>query len=266
VNEIPDEILMAFADGELDAAECARVEAYLRTSAEGVRRLEVFASTGRGLADLFEQPMHEPIPQLLIDAATAEKVSGLNQARRVTGQRLAQFWNRPVYMALAASVAIAAIGASGFWLRKGSTSADSNYGLAMPETGDKWAVEGLNSALETVASGTVVTQVIAGGAATIEPAFTFATSDDRYCRQYVITRSTEIAYGGVACRTTGGRWRVVAHEPFRPKARQDQQIVTAGKVSLPSIDAIVDHLIAGDALSADAERSVMTGGWRTTAN
>jgi surface antigen len=168
-------------------------------------------------------------------------------------------------MALAASVTVLAIGAGGFWLLKGASQTDANYGLAMSETGERLAADALSRALETAASGTKVMRAIAGAAATIEPVFTFATADSGYCRQYVMTRSTEIAFGGVACRTTGGQWRIEAHQAFTPKPAKDNQIVAAGKDSLHSVDAIVDRLISGDVLSADAEASVITGGWRTSA-
>jgi surface antigen len=260
-------MLMAFADNELDAVERARVVAYLQSSTDGLHRFDVFAATGRRLADLFDQPMHEPVPQHLIDAVTAEPVIHLQEARLVREQRSAQSRQRSSYsyMALAASLTALAVGASGFWLLKGASPTDANYGLAISETGERLAADVLGSALETVASGTKVTSAIAGSAATIEPVFTFATASSGYCRQYIIRRSTEIAFGGVACRTTGGQWRIEAHQAFTPKPAKDNQIVPAGNDSLRSIDTIVDSLISGDVLSGDAEASVMTDGWKTLA-
>ncbi len=265
MSEISDEMLMAFADGELDTAQRARVEAYLQSSADGLHRLDVFAATGRGLAELFDRPMHEPVPQRLIDAVVANPVIRFEDARPARASRPAPSWRQPSYMALAASVAMLAIGASGFWFLNGSGPVDADYGLVVSQAGERVAADGLRSALETAASGSKVTHAIAGDTATIEPVFTFSTADNSYCRQYVITRTAAQAFGGVACRASGGQWRIEAQQAFTPKPAKDHQIIPAGKDSLQSIDAIVDDLISGDVLSPDVEATVMSDGWKTPA-
>jgi anti-sigma factor RsiW len=60
---IADEILMAYADEELELkARRAVVDALIRDP-EAVRRLDVFLSTRSSLARLFQAPMHEPVPE-----------------------------------------------------------------------------------------------------------------------------------------------------------------------------------------------------------
>ena len=67
MTDISDEVLMAYADGELDASGCARVETYIAEDHKGVARLAVFTSTGRSLGMLYDEPMRQPAPQRLIE-------------------------------------------------------------------------------------------------------------------------------------------------------------------------------------------------------
>ena len=65
--DLPDEKLMAYADGALEPAERARIGATLAQSAELRGRLAAFEATGTVLGALFEKPMHEPVPRHLVD-------------------------------------------------------------------------------------------------------------------------------------------------------------------------------------------------------
>jgi hypothetical protein len=91
------------------------------------------------------------------------------------------------------------------------------------------------------------------------------TAQAGYCRQYVMTRTADAAFGGVACRMSTGQWRIEAHQPFEPKAAQYNQIVPSGKDGSQASDAIVDRLISSDVLSTDVKASVMAAGWRISA-
>jgi anti-sigma factor RsiW len=59
---LSDEILMAYADGELDPAEGARIESLLANDPALRERLKIFTETGRGLALLFEDHLRAPMP------------------------------------------------------------------------------------------------------------------------------------------------------------------------------------------------------------
>jgi anti-sigma factor RsiW len=60
---IADEILMAYADDELEPKARGAVLDALTRDAEVVRRLDVFLSTRTSLARLYQAPMHEVLPQ-----------------------------------------------------------------------------------------------------------------------------------------------------------------------------------------------------------
>ncbi len=260
MTEISDEMLMAYADGELDSPTRARVDAYLGTSIDGVRRLDVYMATGRGLSDLFEQPMHEPVPQRLLDTIAAP-AQVLPFPR--TGSARARRWTPSWPTAIAASLTLLAAGGSAFWYgNRGTSVADPAFGTALSESGARIASEGLASVLEKGVVGVVADTMLSGKPASVKPVFTFATVADGYCRQYVITTNATSALGGVACRTADGQWQVEAQEAFQPSAGATKEIAPAGgEDGLKDIEAAVDRLISGDVLSSDAEAKVMARGW-----
>ncbi len=138
--KLTDEMLMAYADGQLNALARAKVEAVLPGDQDARRRLGVFRATGAPLAQLYAGPMAEPVPAHLKDfvlnyrapAAPAKKASlakgrlakalagSLDKARRAGesfGAWLAQPMPQTVRWRLAAAqAAMLALGAgAGFF-------------------------------------------------------------------------------------------------------------------------------------------------------
>ena len=62
---LSDEVLMAYADGQLDASERARLKELIAQDPEASARLEVFQATGQGLASMFDEHMNSPLPEKL---------------------------------------------------------------------------------------------------------------------------------------------------------------------------------------------------------
>jgi hypothetical protein len=67
VAQLTDEMLMAYADGALNALMRAKVETALKSDLEARRRLEAFSATGHRLSTLYGKPMAEPVPAYLRD-------------------------------------------------------------------------------------------------------------------------------------------------------------------------------------------------------
>jgi anti-sigma factor RsiW len=63
---IADEILMAYADGELEPKARGEVIEALMRDPEVVLRLDVFLSTRTSLARLYQAPMHESVPERFV--------------------------------------------------------------------------------------------------------------------------------------------------------------------------------------------------------
>jgi surface antigen len=270
--EISDEMLMAYADGELAEDMQARVEAYIANTPDGRRRLAAFATTGRNLADIFDRPMREPVPQHLLDLVAGSQSERMRTTptSNVTPMSLGRLRRAPPSTArtwaLAASFAtLLAAGVGSIWFLQGSPSnIDATYGLAISTDGKKTAGDALASALETAPSGSSAARTINGEIASIRPTFTFATVKSEYCRQYEVIREKTPELAGVACREAGGIWRIEAQMPTASRRATDGMIVPAGKETPAPVEAIVDAMISGDVLGMDDEVRLMTGGWRQT--
>jgi anti-sigma factor RsiW len=107
---VTDEMLMAFADGELAPAEEGRVRAALAADPDLAVRVAMFRETRRLAQTAFGAVVHEPVPEALVRAV----VPAAGQARTARVGRAAaglRLW-RP---ALAASLALAA-GLAGYGL------------------------------------------------------------------------------------------------------------------------------------------------------
>lgn len=271
MSEISNEELMAYADGEIADDMRIRVEAYLAHDPNAQKRLAVFTATGRNLADLFDRPMHEPVPARLIhgivppsDDAGASQIARLSDVKVVPLQSR----RRPSSMAmptraLAASLAgLLAAGSSIWFLKHASPDARSTFGLAMSANGEKIAGDGLASALETVPSGKTAVRTITSETASIRPTFSFASLTSSYCRQYEIFRQEPTGLTGVACRQQNGSWQIEIQRPSAAHRSSSDTVLPAGKEDLAPIEAVVDGLISGDVLGPDDEARAMSSGWR----
>ncbi|MEQ1672706.1 MAG: hypothetical protein ABL893_17785 [Hyphomicrobium sp.] len=269
MSEVSEEMLMAFADGELSGDDHARIAAYVARSPEGAQRLAIFAKTGKHLAGLFDQPMREPVPQRLIDTvmkAPLATAASLGNARiiQLESKRRARpaIAAQPSWMLAAACVSllIAGTGVVSF-LNQQPVSGGGDFAVLDAGAGKRVAGPQLASALDGTISGATLVSEIAGSAVAIKPVFTFATALRGYCRQYVIERGAASAFGGVACREGAGQWRVEEHLSFASKQDRADEIKPAGKKTPAKIEAAVDRLISGDVLSTDVEARLLKGGW-----
>ena len=121
MTHLSDETLMAYADGQLKPAEMARLERLL-ASDPGLRaRLEVFRTTGRDLASLFDDHLNAPLPLRLKRFTLAPRTDWskvFNLDLRQKRQHL------PEFRLVAASAAFLAAGIAIGWLMHGSAGGD----------------------------------------------------------------------------------------------------------------------------------------------
>ncbi len=71
-----DDCLIAYLDGELEAAERREVEAWLDSDPAARRQLSALAESTDLVRRAFDEVLHEPLPQRLIDAARGAAVAG----------------------------------------------------------------------------------------------------------------------------------------------------------------------------------------------
>jgi hypothetical protein len=245
-----NEILMAYADGELDEPQRSAVEAAVRGDpalaaiVEGHRalRADVFAA--------FAGVLDEPVPPQL-HAAAAPKVLSLDAARnaraRATtaapGPAAAPRSAWPRWGALAATLVVGVLAGS-LWF-DGSAA---NSGFVSADAGGRLVARGQ-------LAGALSRQLASDPApnSPVRIGLSFATRDGGYCRSFSVGASA-----GLACRD-GEAWRIpVLSEAAATGGDYRQAASTTPAAVLDAIDA----RIAGRTMDGAAERAARERGWK----
>ncbi len=271
--DLTDETLMAYADGELDSAARAQVEALLTRSPDGHARLAVFKKTGTPLAELFRKPMDEPPPAHLVALVMAsgaaakyhKQATNNSRSRRfldVVGETLfgsQQHWSA----GFAYGVAMVAIGAGAGWYMHGAELGEARGpGLVAFEQGQILAQGALARALETAPSGTGVTLISADGPTpTVKADLTFRSRQQGYCRQYELAMPGD-GHAGIACRRDDGKWRLEIYAAAAARPSSSTRIIPAGGAGASTVEAALNSMIEGEALGSDDEKNLIKNQWR----
>ena len=262
MQDISDEMLMAYADGELSAEDSRRVEKYLKDTPGAAARLETFVVTGRELGRLFDQPIREPVPQRILDIVYSAPLTSPLQKPNTFGSWIESlFPGRSVLQAAAAfSVVLACGGALGWTLQARQQAASTAF--VEVKNGEMLATGDFQRVLETAASGAPVAVSHGAGRQQISPMMTFVSVDGNYCRQYDLALDPTSRFEGVACRMPAGQWRVEVHARAKPVSKKGGGIGTASGPSGAAIDAAYSKMSQGDALGAQDEMKLIARGWR----
>jgi hypothetical protein len=245
---VSDETLMAYADGEVDAATRAIVEAAMRDDPEVRRRVAHHQALREAVKGAFAAVIDEPVPRRLIAAARGAPagnvvdLAGVRNAAAVKAPRRGLSW-QPAAMAASLLLGLA-LGYAGWH--------GSNTLVTVGANGELVAGAGLAEALSSQLSA----DRPPGTAATTGLSFRTKTGD--YCRTFALTATH--ANSGLACRE-GGSWKVkvLAQSPettanssgFRPAASADSAAVRAA----------VEESIEGEPLDQAGELAARRGNW-----
>ena len=265
--ELSDELLMAYADGELEPVERRRVEALLADSPELQDKVRRFEMTRLPLQQAYDPVLREAVPSALVDLIRRSAVDrgavadlARERAARVSSKavrpeplsgsaRSSASW-RPV--ALAASVGLM-IGAAGAWFGKPAERGPASSALV---------AEGIvRHALETGRSGEIVRSSSAD-LAEVKPVVTFRSKDQQFCRQYELGRSGVAQFEGVACRQAAGAWEIKFHAEKAPRVAGPGKIAPAGSRQPSALDAQVERVIDGGILDPAEEQRTIEGRWK----
>jgi hypothetical protein len=238
-----DEVLMAYADGELDPALRAEVEAAMRADPAVASAVERHRALRSDVFAAFAGVLEEPVPERLQPhAGMRVKIDALQSA---AARPLPARWSWPQWSAMAASLVVGVLaGALGWQHMHGGEPAAT---LARAD-GALVAQGPLAHALsEQLASEQ-------GQDAGVRLGVSFHAKDGSYCRSFMLG-----AAGGLACRH-GGEWRIPV---LAEGASQQEGTYRQAGSDVPAavLDAI-DARIAGPALDAAGERAARGQGWR----
>jgi hypothetical protein len=243
--KVPDEMLMAYADGELDAAERAQVEAAMAVDPELAQRVSAHQALRRTLATGFGKVLEEPVPERL---ASVARTAGAHSSK---GQVLP--FRRQARAPLP-------------WLQWGSLAASFVLGAFVWQFGARQYLSGpvVDRSGELVASGVLAralsNQLAADQAAPmpVQIGVSLLSKAGDYCRTFQLRGAASVA--GLACQRDA-QWKLevltrTAATAASPQYRQ------ATSALPPAVLQAVSDSIAGEPLDAGAEDRVRAQGWR----
>lgn len=247
---ITEETLMAYADGELDAAAAAQVEAAVRGDPRLAARLAEHRALRARLHAAFGPELAEPVPQRLVDAAMRPagtpqdppRVVALDAARL---RRVRAWWRSPLPLAAAASLVLG-IGV-GFvvWHSPGAMLRENAQGSLVADGR-------LARALSNELAG-------AGAPGGVDIGLSFLSKSGAYCRTFRIARNP--APAGLACRS-GAQWRVDMLAQSIGEAGTESGYRTAGSSLPPAVLQAVQSRIADQPLDRAGEIAARGRGWQ----
>lgn len=245
---LSDEVLMAYADGELDETTRAAVETAMSTDPEIERRIAQHQALRRRLRSAFDPVLDEPVPLHLIDLArNARASSPAPKSSQVRSLPLRSATRRslPWWAALAASLLIGIL-AGRFAFRTGGP------GFITTHDGRMMASGLLASALtRQLASQQQAAQPVQIGVS-------FRSRSGEYCRTFT-THTPSLA--GLACHTADGwRLQVLSGTEEQPLAAGGYRQAAS---SMPAaLVGAVSARISGEPLDARAEAAARSRDWQ----
>ncbi|AZO68144.1 MAG: anti-sigma factor [Mesorhizobium sp.] len=245
-----DEILMRFADGELDPETVARIEQAMEIDDRLVTRIAMFIETRAQAQAALKPLLDEPVPEKLVAAVeqmveakrASEKAASVLPfgGGRMAGPPSRSQWLLPIAASLAAVVGALA----GYWAAGTNERAQGGLwvaGVIRPALGQ---------ALETVESGKEIK--LAGISDRFRAIATFRNNSQDLCREFEVDSQDRSTVMSVACRS-GDEWRV----SFAVVAPGDAGGYAPAS-SAEALDAYLSAIEAGTPMSAEEEIQALT--------
>lgn len=246
-----DETLMAYVDGELDAAERAEVERAITANSLLRERVAALASQRERLTAAFSPVLDEPMPErlstLLNAKAPAAKasVSSLDAARAArggAGRAPAAGLGWAQWGGMAASVVLGVLLGAQWGAMQGDASIGVHEGRVVA-----------GAAIDSALSAQLASQPRADAGVAVQ--LSFVDKAGRYCRTF-----STATLAGLACRQDGA-WAVQTLAATAAPAAPGSVRQAAAALPRAVLDA-VDERIDGAALDAAGERAARDQGWR----
>lgn len=254
---ISDETLMAYADGEADAATRASIETAMRDDPEIAGRVALHRAMRATLQGAFAAVIEEPVPERLIAAARGQArpatsaapsaVADLAGARNAANRKLEASAARRWQPAALAACLLLGVG-TGYLAWHGSGT------LIEANAGGLTAGAALAEALSTQLSDDRSTGLVA------VTGLSFRNKAGGYCRTFSLSAD---AASGLACRD-GARWKIQALAQAANDNGNTNFRTAASDLPAP-IRSAVEALIEGEPLDRNAEIAARQAGWAATA-
>lgn len=249
----PTETLMAYADGELDAATRSQIEADMEHDAELAEavamQMEQRDALQAKLRLAFNDVLQEEAPDRLIVTAetapgAASEIVNLSDRRaQKQNSASARGWSWPQWTAVAASVLVGIV--------IGRATLTGNADPFVTQGGRMLAQGPLDDALTESRGGQI------DRATGIQIGVSFLAKNGDYCRTFTLKDAQTIA--GLACRRSE-HWAIDALTRTRPDSAGAYRMAGAAVPAL--ILGLVEDTIAGDPLDAEQEAEARERHWQ----
>jgi hypothetical protein len=241
-----DETVMAYADGELDAATRAALEAAMALDAQLAQRVARHRALRGRLRAALDPVLDEPLPERLLASVRGAPAPPHAADVIALKRKAVPRWSWPQWGAIAASLVGGAL-LGPLLLRTPADGALVSRDGQLPASG----------ALARALTGQLASSQPPG--APVQIGVSFRARNGDYCRTFVLR--DESALAGLACRAHHA-WRleVLAHSPAQPAAAAGYR--PAGSALPASVTHTLDELIAGEPLDAGAEAAARQRGWQ----
>jgi hypothetical protein len=236
---IPEETLMAYADGEADPATCAAVEKAIKEDPSLAVKVARHRALRAKVKSAFAPVLEEPVPnRLQAVVGKGAKVVHLDSARTQRQQQStpARRWSWPEWGAMAATLAVGVM--------FGQMALDP-AGPVNGASGTLVAEGQLASALDR--------QLASQPAGAVAIGVSFTDKSGSYCRTFRMQGSA-----GMACRQGEG-WQIPIMVASGAQAGEYRQ---ANAAMPPAVLEAVDARIAGKTLDAAQERAALAAAWK----
>jgi hypothetical protein len=242
-----EEVLMAYADNELDAQTRAAVEAAMAADPEIARRVARHKALRTRLRVAYDKVLDEPVPERLTATVRAAPTPAIRRENNVVPLRRksAPRWSWPQWSAIAASLVLGIVAGQ-------LVPRSSETGPIVTKNGQLLASGGLAHSLsaQLVSEQTQSTPMQIG--------VSFRSKSGTYCRTFALRDAASLA--GLACRE-GDHWRVQILAQNGNPASGTGTYRQAGSGMPQSVLQAVDEQSAGEPLDARAEAAARARDW-----
>lgn len=247
--KLSDEIVMTYADGELDTKQCAQIETAMQQDADLAARIARHQSLRQHLRSEMDKTLSEPVPDHLLALLAADNSEQIKVA--TPADRNAQIislpqtrrWQTREWTAMAAALIIGiAVGL----LAPLAPESKLMIGGADTMIANNTLTKALDEQLATTQSTNDPVQI----------GISYQSRSGTYCRTF-----THEQLAGVACRE-GDVWQVRMLMRSDAGAGVSTEYRQAGSALPTPILSMVEQMAANDSLDAEGEAAARQAGWR----
>lgn len=241
-----EEVLMAYADDELDARTRAAVDAAMASDPEIARRIARHKALRSRFQSSFARVLDEPVPESLLEVVRSAPTPS-RRSNVVALRTPVRHWTWPQWTAIAASLIIGVIAGRVAMLRTGGPGPIVMRGGGMLASGT--LADALSNRLAADRTNTGPVRI----------GVSFRSKSQEYCRTFTLRRPAALA--GLACRAPEG-WQVAVLVRAGSPGGGSGVYRQAASSMPPALVAAVNDQIAGEPLDARAEAAARGRHWQ----